>query len=63
MGYRSGIGALLVLIGGLWVAQGTNILKGSAMTGHGSWAAAGLVAALVGIVLIVWDVLLHRRAG
>ena len=62
MGYRSGIEALLVLIGGLWVAQGTNILKGSAMTGHGGWAAAGLVAGLVGAVLIVWDVLLHRRA-
>jgi hypothetical protein len=62
MGYRSGIGALLVLIGGLWVAQGTDILKGSAMTGHGSWAAAGLVAGLVGAILIVWDVLLHRRA-
>jgi len=62
MGYRSGIGALLVLIGGVWVAQGTNILKGSAMTGHGSWAVAGLVAGLVGALLIVWDVLLHRRA-
>jgi hypothetical protein len=31
------------------------------MTGHGGWAAAGLVAVLVGVVLIVWDVLLHRR--
>ena len=62
MGYRSGIGALLVLIGGLWIAQGTDILKGSAMTGHGVWAAAGLVAILVGAVLIVWDVLLHHRA-
>ncbi len=62
MGYRSGIGALLLLIGGLWVAQGTDILKGSAMTGHGSWAAAGLVAGLLGAGLIVWDVLLHRRA-
>ena len=62
MGYRSGIGALLVLIGGLWIAQGTDILKGSAMTGHGSWAAAGLVAVLVGAFLIVWDVLRHRRA-
>jgi len=57
MGYRSGIGALLVLIGGLWVAQGTNILKGSAMTGHGSWAAAGLVSALVGAALIVWGLI------
>jgi hypothetical protein len=32
------------------------------MTGHGSWAVAGLVAVLVGAVLIVWDVLRHRRA-
>ncbi len=62
MGYRSGIGALLVLIGGLWVAEGTNILKGSGMSGHGSWAAAGVVAFLVGAALIVWDVFLHRRA-
>jgi len=63
MGYRSGIGALLVLIGGLWIAQGTDILKGSAMTGHRSWAAAGLLAGLVGAGLIVWDVLLHRKAN
>jgi len=62
MGYRSGIGALLVLIGALWIAQGTDVLKGSAMTGHGSWAAAGLVAGLLGAVLIVWDVRLHHRA-
>jgi hypothetical protein len=62
MGYRSFIGVLLVLLGGLWVAQGTDILKGSPMTGHGSWAAAGLVLGLAGAVLIVWDVLLHRQS-
>jgi len=62
MGYRSGIGALLLLIGGVWIAQGTDILKGSAMTGHRSWAGAGLLAVLVGAALIGWDLLLHRKA-
>lgn len=44
--------ALLVMIGVVWILQGVNILPGSFMTGDLRWAAAGLVSAVVGIVLL-----------
>ena len=46
-------GALLVLIGGVWILQGINVLPGSFMTGQTRWAVNGAVAAVVGIVLLV----------
>jgi hypothetical protein len=48
------LGAILVLIGGVWILQGANILMGSVMTGKPQYAALGVVAALVGIGLLVW---------
>jgi hypothetical protein len=46
-------GALLVLMGGVWILQGINVLPGSFMTGQTRWAVNGAVAAVVGIVLLV----------
>jgi hypothetical protein len=46
-------GALLVLMGGVWILQGINVLPGSFMTGQTKWAIYGAVAAVAGIVLIV----------
>jgi hypothetical protein len=47
-------GALMVLLGGVWILQGINILPGSFMTGQMQWAIYGCVLALAGIGVIVW---------
>ena len=47
------VGALLVLMGGVWILQGINVLPGSFMTGQSRWAVYGAVAVVVGIVLLV----------
>lgn len=50
------IGALLVLIGVVWVLQGFNVLGGSFMSGQRFWAGMGGIAVAVGIVLLIWSV-------
>jgi len=47
------VGALLVLMGGVWILQGINVLPGSFMTGQTKWTVYGAVAAVVGILLLV----------
>jgi hypothetical protein len=47
-------GVVLCLVGAVWVAQGTNILHGSGMSGQGQWAAIGGVVLLIGLGLIAW---------
>ncbi len=47
------VGALLILVGGVWVLQGTNILTQGAMAGHMKWTLIGGILAVVGIVLLV----------
>lgn len=46
-------GVLLLLVGGVWILQGINVLPGSFMTGQMKWAMWGAVAAVAGIVLLV----------
>ena len=46
-------GVLLVLVGGVWILQGINVLPGSFMTGQTKWAIYGALAAVAGIVLVV----------
>ena len=47
------VGVLLVLMGGVWILQGINVLPGSFMTGQTKWAVYGALTAVAGIVLIV----------
>lgn len=47
------IGAILVLVGAVWILQGLNVLPGSFMTGQIEWAIYGAIAAIIGVVLIV----------
>jgi hypothetical protein len=54
-------GAVLALLGTIWMLQGLNVLPGSFMTGQPFWAAAGLVSLLVGLGLLVTG--LRRRAA
>ena len=45
------IGAILVLLGAVWIGQGLGYIKGSFMTGQPQWAAIGAVAVVAGIAL------------
>ncbi len=42
------VGALLVLVGVIWVLQGINVLPGSFMTGQIQWAVYGGIAIVAG---------------
>jgi hypothetical protein len=47
------VGAILVLVGAVWIGQGFNLIPGSFMTGHMEWAAYGGLAVVGGLALIV----------
>ena len=48
------VGIVLILLGGVWVLQGTNVLTGSAvMSGQSLWTVIGAIVAVAGIVLLV----------
>ena len=47
------LGALFVLVGGVWTFQGLGYLKGSPMTGVDIWAVIGPVVAGLGVALLI----------
>ena len=47
------LGAVMVLMGAVWTAQGLGYLKGSAMTDESIWAILGPLLAGLGVALIV----------
>jgi len=51
---RGIVGLLLVITGAVWLAQGTNLLHGSGMSGHGVYAVLGGALIVVGVALILW---------
>ena len=55
------LGVVALLIGGLWVGQGLNLVPGSFMTGNKMWFWIGLVVGLVGLVLVVLGVTRRTR--
>ena len=50
------IAAVVALVGILWIGQGLNLIKGSAMTGSSFWAAAG-----VALLIVAGAILLRER--
>ena len=53
-------GAIIIATGGVWIAQGSGLLRGSSfMTGDPLWVVLGVVAVAVGIG-IMWLGLRHR---
>ena len=48
------LGWALIVIGGVWILQGVNVLPGSFMTGHIEWAVYGAIAAAAGYGLLRW---------
>jgi hypothetical protein len=54
LGGRVVAGTLLALVGLVWIGQGLGLLRGSSfMVDDVRWAIAGVVAAIVGVVLVV----------
>ena len=47
------VGALLVLVGIVWVGQGVGLIEGSFMTGEAVWAVIGAVCLVLGAILLV----------
>jgi hypothetical protein len=48
------VGVLLFLTGIVWILQGINVLPGSFMSGQIQYSFAGIVAAIIGIGLVVY---------
>lgn len=46
------IGIVLVLLGGIWILQGSNILAGSAMSGRSEWFYTGILVLIVGAITL-----------
>jgi hypothetical protein len=57
------VGGLAVLVGGVWIGQGAGLIKGSFMTGSGTWLAIGLLCLSVGLLLIFLAVKRRPTAG
>jgi hypothetical protein len=55
-------GALALVIGVLWTAQGLDLLGGSVMSGVTIWAVIGPVVAVAGLALIVVGVRARARS-
>ncbi len=54
------VGALFLLVGGVWILQGTDVLTQGAMAGHSQWTAWGGALAAVGIAGVLAGALVHR---
>ncbi len=48
------VGIVLLLIGGLWIAQGSNLMPNTAMSGQTMWLWIGIAAAILGVVALAW---------
>jgi hypothetical protein len=46
-------GLILILLGALWIAQGSNLMPGTLMSGQSFWLWAGVAALVAGLVDLV----------
>lgn len=46
------IGVVAILIGALWILQGTNVIGGSVMSGQSLWLYIGIVVAVAGLAAL-----------
>lgn len=54
MWVRGIVGVVVGLIGIVWILQGTNVMHGSSMSGHGSYTFLGVVVLLIGVAFLTW---------
>jgi hypothetical protein len=52
------VGIILILVGGLWILQGSNVIGGSVMSGQSQWLYVGIVLLIVGVIALWWT---YRR--
>jgi hypothetical protein len=57
------VGVVLVLLGSVWVLQGTNVLLGSPMSGQMRWAVRGGILIFAGIAGLLWANRKRQRAA
>jgi hypothetical protein len=53
MWLRRGLGALLILVGAVWILQGMDVLGGSGMSGEAVWAVIGVVVVFFGVIVCI----------
>lgn len=46
-------GIIALLVGGLWIGQGLNMIPGSVMTGNRMWFYIGVVVAILGLLVVI----------
>jgi hypothetical protein len=49
------VAVILLLLGGLWILQGANLIGGSVMSGHSQWLYIGIVLVAVSLALLWWS--------
>jgi hypothetical protein len=54
MWVRGIIGAVLIIVGIVWILQGANVMHGSGMSGHGGYAVLGAAVFILGAALLGW---------
>ncbi|HWX09437.1 MAG TPA: hypothetical protein VNY33_05630 [Gaiellaceae bacterium] len=48
------LGVLVFVVGVVFLGQGTNLIHGSSMSGHGGYAWLGGVLIVIGLGLVMW---------
>jgi hypothetical protein len=59
---RLAVAAVLLLVGVIWIGQGTGAVAGSAMSGQSMWAFVGVVLVVGGLVIGLRE-FLRKPAG
>jgi hypothetical protein len=59
---RGVAGVVLCAVGAVWIAQGSGAMHGSGMSGHAPFALLGGAVVIVGLAMLVWAALIHRRS-
>jgi hypothetical protein len=50
------VGAVAVVVGGVWALQGSGVLGGSFMSDSPTWLVIGIVVVVVGLLVVVLGV-------
>jgi preprotein translocase subunit SecG len=56
------VAAILLLVGVVWIGQGTGTVAGSAMSGQSMWAFVGGALVVAGLAIGAWE-LIRGPAG
>jgi hypothetical protein len=59
---RGIVGVVLVLLGLVWIGQGSGLITGSSMTGQATWLIIGLVGLVIGAWLL-WSIYRPSSSG